>query len=208
MNRGTTFAAAVAVLLVALPARASERIDAAWVTRGWAGYVVRSAGRMTEVRGMWVQPRVVCNRPGSSISIWVGIGGASRESRTLEQIGTAADCDGDGRLFTSVWYELFPAPPVDVPVAVRAGDTVRASVTVWGAAVVVSLTNVSTGASFSTRRVVRRPVPDTDSAEWIVEAPGACFVTCAGLPLADFNRVQFRDAAEWVAARGNACGWR
>ena len=48
------------------------------VTRGWAGYVVRSAGRsFGDVRGSWVQPAVGCNRPGSAAAFSVGLGGTT-----------------------------------------------------------------------------------------------------------------------------------
>ena len=194
-------AAAFTVLLAALPAHATERADPVWRTNGWAGYVVRSdSGSFTAVKGDWTEPRVVCNRPDSSMSTWVGLGGAHSGSKALEQIGTSADCDGRAGLSRSAWYQLYPSPPVAVPVAVRAGDVVRASVSVSGTTVTLALTNASTRRSFSVRRLVRWV--ETDSAEWIVEAPAACFLACTTLPLPDFGRVRFVDG--WTSIEDHA----
>src|SRR6185437_6532023 len=103
-------ATALAVLLRALPARATERADPVWKTDGWAGYVVHSGGgSFTRVRGDWTEPVVVCNRPDSSASTGVGLGGAGSASTSLEQVGTSADCDGRGDLSRSAWYQLYPA---------------------------------------------------------------------------------------------------
>jgi len=178
-----------------------NRLDtgAASVTRGWAGYLVRT-GRdsFAEVQGSWVQPRVVCNRPGSSVAFWVGLGGATRNSDALEQIGTSADCSGSALLSQSAWYQLYPAPPVELPLAVRPGDTISARVAVNAATVTLALRNVSTGEAFSTELWMRSP--ETDSAEWIVEAPSMCFLICAQLPLAAFNRVAFTDTSTTIGA--------
>jgi hypothetical protein len=182
-----------------------KRLDtgAASVTRGWAGYVVR-AGRdsFAEVQGSWVQPQVVCNRPGSSVAFWVGLGGANRNSDALEQIGTSADCSAGALLSHSAWYQLFPAPPVELPVAIRPGDTISARVAVSARTVSVALRNVSTGAAFSSELWMRSP--ETDSAEWIVEAPSMCFRTCAQLPLAAFDRVAFAETSTTVGAHTGA----
>ncbi len=194
-------AAVLAVLLAALPARATELADPVCWTVGWAGYVVRSgSGAFTAVRGEWREPPVVCNRPDSSMSTWVGLGGAQSGSKALEQIGTSADCDGRGALSRSAWYQLYPSPPGAVPVTVHAGDVVRASVGISGAIVTLALTNASTHRSFSVRRLMRGI--ETDSAEWIVEAPAACFLTCTTLPLPDFGRIRFVDG--WTSNEDHA----
>src|SRR5438552_2003228 len=86
----------MAALVVAIPGRgtnATGHILPMSTAPGWAGYVVRAGGRaFTEVGGTWREPRIVCNRPQSSAAFWVGIGGAERDSRALEQIGTSVDC--------------------------------------------------------------------------------------------------------------------
>jgi hypothetical protein len=161
---------------------------------GWAGYVVRAGGRaFTEVSGTWAVPRIVCNRPQSSAAFWVGIGGAERDSRALEQIGTSVDCSESLSPWYSTWYQLFPAPPVDIPMVIRPGDLVSARLTLRGRTVDLEFRNRSTGASFATE-VIASSV-ESDSAEWIVEAPATCFtLDCTPLPLADFARVVFSNA--------------
>jgi Peptidase A4 family len=83
----------------------------------------------------WVQPRVVCNRPGSSASFWVGLGGAKSNSAALEQIGTSADCSERALVSHSALYQLFPAPAVELPLTIRPGDAISASVAVRGTTV-------------------------------------------------------------------------
>jgi hypothetical protein len=170
----------------------------ALITRGWAGYLVRAAGRFSEVRGTWVQPHVVCNRPGSSAAFWIGLGGATRRSNTLEQIGTSADCSERALVWHSAWYQLYPAPAVELRLAVRPGDTISASVAVGAGTVTLALHNVTTGAAFSAQ--LRMRSPETDSAEWVVEAPASCLHTCAQLPLAAFDRIDFA----WTTATSGA----
>jgi hypothetical protein len=171
--------------------------EATWVTRGWAGYVVRAAGTpFSQITADWTVPRVVCNRPGSSVAVWIGLGGSTSRSRTLEQVGTSVDCSERALVSHSAWYQLFPAPPVELPIALAPGDRLHATVAVADWDVSVTFTNVTTGANVSTKTWMR--FPETDSAEWIVEAPSACFTTCSPLPLADFRRVTFTNASTSV----------
>jgi hypothetical protein len=203
---------ALLLVLVCTQTAASQpryggRLDAGAVsvTPGWAGYLVRTGtDSFAEVEGSWRQPHVVCNRPGSSVAFWVGLGGANRNSDALEQIGTSADCSEGALLAHSAWYQLFPAPPVELPLVVRPGDTISARVAVSASTVTLALRNVSTGAGFSTDLWMRSP--ETDSAEWIVEAPSMCFRTCAQLPLADFERVAFTQTSTTVGAHTGTIG--
>ncbi len=166
---------------------------------GWAGYVVRAGtDSFGAVHGRWIQPRVVCNRPGSSAAFWIGLGGANRQSRALEQVGTSADCSEGAKLSYSAWYQLWPGRAVELPIAVRPGDHMNATVSVDGAAVTVALLNLSTGVTVAKNVVMWQP--ETDSAEWIVEAPAMCFAKCTLLPLATFARVTFTDAVATVGA--------
>jgi len=188
-------------LLVAAGMRAATT-NAAFgvaVARGWAGYVVRpNSGSFDGVHGRWIQPRAVCNRPGSAAAFWIGLGGARRYSRALEQVGTSVDCSDRAQPSYSAWYQLWPARAVDLPVAVRPGDVLDAAVTVDGAAVTITLRNVSTGAAFTQTIVMWEP--ESDSAEWIVEAPAMCFATCTLLPLATFRSVTFTDTTATLTA--------
>jgi hypothetical protein len=167
-----------------------------FATPGWAGYVVRTdSGPFANVHADWVQPKVVCNRPESSVAFWIGLGGATEQSEALEQIGTSADCSDRALPSSSAWYQLFPAPAVELPLKIRPGDRVAAEVAVSGWVVTLRLRDLSTKAAFSTQLTMWSP--ETDSAEWIVEAPSACptLATCTQLPLADFVRVRFTEAS-------------
>jgi hypothetical protein len=190
--------ATVGLVLVSGSAQAREDEPRATVTNGWAGYVVRTVASFEDVAGSWVQPRVVCNRPGSSVAFWLGLGGASGDSQALEQVGVSADCSERALVSYSAWYQLFPAPPVELPLTIRPGEKLTAEVAVAANAVTVELRDGTTGASFSTE--VRMRSPETDSAEWIVEAPSTCITTCTQLSLAGFGRVVFADATTTAAA--------
>lgn len=174
--------------------------------QSWAGYVVHANGRaFTEVSGSWTQPRIVCNRPSSSVAFWVGIGGAEQDSRALEQIGTSADCSDLALPSHSAWYQLVPAAPVDIPIGVSPGDLMSARLRLRQAVVKVELRDRSTGASFAT--TVFAPSLETASAEWIAEAPVTCFAgDCTPLPLADFARVVFTGALASVGPLRGSIG--
>ena len=97
----------------------------------WAGYVAMPrAGGFTAVQATWVQPRIRCDRPDSSVAFWIGLGGATRHAKGLEQIGTTADCSDTLVPSYSAWIELIPVPArsVELPVSVAPGDTITAQV--------------------------------------------------------------------------------
>jgi hypothetical protein len=150
-----------------------------------------------------VQPSVSCTTSSRRFSaFWVGIGGFTRTSRSLEQIGTEADCAG-GRTSSYAWYELVPAGEVTLKLAVQPGDHMAASVSVRGHAVVLHLRDLTSGESFA--RVAHMDSPDTSSAEWIAEAPSVCASgdeRCETLPLADFSPATFAGAT--AALRGGS----
>jgi hypothetical protein len=164
----------------------------------WAGYAI--TGRRGGVRNFkhvaasWVQPTVVCT-PGVATysAFWVGLGGLSESSNKLEQTGTEADCDSNGVAHYSAWYELVPAAPVTVRLAVAPGDAITASVSVHGAYVRMRLTDATSGASIDKR--LRFAHSNLGSAEWIAEAPSNCASACRALPLTDFGSVEFTGAS-------------
>jgi len=197
--------ASLAILVAAAaPATASVTrtpavFNAASVSSNWAGYAVTAPGTTyTDVKGSWVQPAATCGaRTAAYSSFWVGLGGFFGGSQGLEQIGTSADCQSNGRLITYAWYELIPAPPVTVPLVVSAGDTIAAEVSVTGTTVSFSLTDTTTGATYSTQAIVASP--DLTSAEWIAEAPSHCYgsilIGCSVLPLSNFGTALFSAAS-------------
>lgn len=192
---GATLAAGAAALaLSGTPAdAASTTVSANSVSANWAGYVAQG-NNFSSVSGSWVQPSAKCTASNSYSAFWVGLGGASDQSGALEQVGTQANCSADGSTSYYAWYELVPAAPVKLDLAVKPGDHITGKVTVNGTTIVVALTNSTTGQSAS--KTLQTDNIDTSSAEWIAEAPSACDNSgaCRPLSLADFGTVKFTDA--------------
>jgi hypothetical protein len=94
----------------------------------------------------------------------------------------------------SAWYELVPAGPVTLKLAIAAGDKISAAVSVDGTHVTIHLVDDTSGASIVKRLHLAHP--DISSAEWIAEAPSTCGSAgnCAALPLTDFGTVAFSNA--------------
>jgi hypothetical protein len=221
-----TLAATVACALGTVPAASASTGVQTASSANWAGYVVggnSSATRYKSVSGSWVAPTAKCTSGQGYSSFWVGLGGAGADasaasdagswsdpsgtsgsgsasgassSTSLEQAGTEADCNADGSATYSAWYELVPAPPVKVNMAVHPADHITSKVTVDGSSVTIQLSNATTGASFN--KTLQASNPDRSSAEWIAEAPSTCsqgVSDCTPLSLADFGTVQFSGAS-------------
>ncbi len=167
----------------------------------WAGYAVTptaggTVSSFSNVFGTWVQPTVSCTSGTNSYSaFWVGLGGLIQGATSLEQIGTDANCTAAGTPVYSAWYEILPAAPVTLRLAVRPGDTVSAAVTVSGKTVSMRLRNLTLHTVVNKK--VKMAAPDLSSAEWVAEAPAACNGSgrCTTLPLANFGSVDFLQAA-------------
>lgn len=164
-------------------------------SENWAGYVAgsKTGQSFSSVSGSWVEPSVSAEAGEGYSAFWIGLGGASRQSGALEQVGTSADVV-NGQTQYYAWYELVPAPETRLNLPIHPGDHMSARVTVNGTDVTVALTDVTTGQSVN--KTLQMSDPDTSSAEWIAEAPSA--VTQGGtqiLPLADFGKVTFSNAS-------------
>jgi hypothetical protein len=171
----------------------------------WAGYAVHRSGvSFRQVSGTWTEPNAACSpgRPTFS-AMWVGLGGYRANADALEQVGTELDCTTSGQAVTSTWYELVPAPSTSFSLPVSPGDVMRATVTVVGHRVTISLQNLTDHQAF--RRTLHGASIDVSSAEWIVEAPSECVsaFACQTLPLADFGTTAF-NSAEVITRRGRA----
>ncbi len=192
--------ALAAALLVAPAAMANTT-----KSTNWAGYAVHRDGvSFHKVSASWTQPNATCVSGHPSYSaVWVGLGGYSPTSDALEQIGTELDCGAGGRVISSAWFELVPAPSKTISFSVRPGDAMHALVIVTGHQVVVELDNLSQHHTF--RKTLYAPAIDVSSAEWIVEAPSECLsqFACQALPLANFGSVSF-DSATAVTTDGAA----
>jgi hypothetical protein len=197
--------AALAGALTVLAAAPAARADTTQ-SSNWAGYAVhRKHVSFEKVTGSWRQPTAVCaaaNAVPSYSSEWVGLGGYALNAPALEQIGSEVDCSPTGRVVSSAWYELVPAPSRSVRMRVDPGDLLSASVLVKGHATTLTLRDLTRHTTFS-RRVHVKPV-DVSSAEWIIEAPSECSSasSCQTLNLADFGTAGFT-AARATSATGH-----
>jgi len=194
--------AALCSIAVAGAAYASELPSQ--TSTNWAGYAAITgsstreyAKRFIHVSGSWVEPTATCTAGEPTFSaFWVGLGGYKQTSRALEQVGSEADCSASGQVSYYAWYEYVPAGPNTInKLAVRAGDKITASVTVRGDRAKVTLTDVTTGATFKHTKKMRSPKPDVSAAEWIAEAPSACNNDrCTPLTLTNFGSLTFTSA--------------
>jgi hypothetical protein len=166
------------------------------VSGNWSGYIAQSSSgqNFSNVSGSWTQPSVNSNSTQGYSAFWVGLGGASQGSQSLEQVGTAADT-ANGQTDYYAWYELVPAGQVKLNLAIHPGDQMSGSVTVNGTNVTISLSDKTTGQSVN--QTLTMSSPDTSSAEWIAEAPSAQSSdgSLQELPLADFGSVTFTNAS-------------
>jgi hypothetical protein len=177
------------------------------VTPNWAGYAVTSrAGEtvsFTRVAGMWTVPTVTCTDEdaGTASAVWVGLGGYRPGARSLEQVGTDANCDSSARPTYFAWFEVVPYPATTIELTVRPGDTIAASVRILPETARLRVENRTRGWTFA--RDISWASPDTSSAEWVVEAPATCVrFSCSEPRLADFGSVRIHDVS--VVGNGRA----
>jgi len=154
----------------------------------WSGYAVTAApGTVTAVKGSWVVPEV---QPGSCssgttneyASFWIGIDGLT--SNTVEQTGTASDCQNGVPTYYA-WFEFYPHPAFLInSMSIRPGDVMEAEVEYSPATrrFTVTIKDWTTGQSFRTSTKVNNA--QRSSAEWIAEAPSG---SGGILPLANFG---------------------
>ena len=175
------------------------------VSSNWAGYALTSRAGVTTsfttVTASWREPTVRCTAAdaGAKSSVWVGLGGYSPGSQALEQIGAEADCNHLGKPSYFAWYDFPPAAGVILKAgAVRAGDTITASVEVGKITTQVTIRLTDRTAGWTYSKHMRVALADLSSAEWIAEVPALCD-GCHTPPLADFGSVSLQK----IAAVGN-----
>jgi hypothetical protein len=156
-------------------------------SQNWSGYAITApTGSVSDVTGSWVVPAVTCAAGETSYAaFWIGIDGDA--SRTVEQIGTDADCQ-QGVPTYYAWFEFFPfLPRLLTTVPVAPGDVIAAEVRYEASThrFTLALTNVTQQVAFT----VARPFPARrTSVEWIAEAPAS---GGGVLPLANFGTAAY-----------------
>ena len=181
---------------------APRQHDGSFTSTNWSGYAVTgSSGSVSDAKGSWIVPAIQGACPGTNqySSFWVGIDGFS--SGTVEQTGTDSDCQGGTPTYYA-WFEFFPHPLFIINgLTVTPGDHISADASFNGRSFTVTITDTTTGASFSTSSKVSRA--QRSSAEWIAEAPSS---SGGVLPLADFGTVNFSASTATVSGTTGTIG--
>jgi Peptidase A4 family len=168
----------------------TEAEQTAVTSTNWAGYAdTGPSGDFTDVTSSWVQPAGHCSSGDQYAAFWVGLDGYS--SRTVEQIGSQADCVGQTVRYTA-WYEIYPSPEVTFTNPVQAGDQLSASVSYEGSD--KFLLAITDSTQHWKRSVTRKLAGAArSSAEVIAEAP-CCTYKGGILPLTNFGTASFSAA--------------
>ena len=156
----------------------------ATLSSNWSGYAVAAAANsVSNVAGTWAVPTASTSTNGYS-SVWVGIDGYS--SSTVEQVGTDSNVV-NGKATYYAWYEMYPSDSVTISsIAVKAGDSITASVAYVNNQFVLTITDNSDHQSYT--KSFAASGESRSSAEWIVEAPSSNYGV---LPLANFGKATF-----------------
>lgn len=176
----------------------SEHGDGTSSSTNWSGYAVTGSS-FTSAKASWIVPKATCTSGDQYASFWVGLDGYS--SNSVEQTGTDSDCVGRTPSYYA-WYEFYPHPSFEITsVPVKPGDVMSAQVVYSAGRFTVTITDETTGRSFSKSAAVSGAA--RSSAEWIAEAP-CCTAGGGILPLADYGTVLFGEDSTGVTGTNYA----
>ena len=167
--------------------------DTSVSSSNWAGYAATGAsGSLTSVSASWTQPTANCVAGSQYGAFWVGLDGYA--SKTVEQIGTEADCTGPNPQTPKyyAWYEVYPGAGVNFTNPVSAGDKFTGTVTSQGNGT-FQLVLKDTTQNWTQTINATEAGADLSSAEAVVEAPSSTNGSGSSsvLPLTDFGSVGF-----------------
>ena len=164
--------------------------DTSVSSSNWAGYAATGAsGSFTSISASWTQPTANCVAGSQYGAFWVGLDGYA--SKTVEQIGTEADCTGPTPKYYA-WYEVYPGAGVNFTNPVSPGDTFTGTVTSQGNGTFQLVLKDATQGWTQTINATEAGA-DLSSAEAIVEAPSSTSGSGSSsvLPLTNFGSVGF-----------------
>ncbi len=163
--------------------------DTSVSSSNWAGYAATGAsGSFTSVSAGWTQPTANCAAGSQYGAFWVGLDGYA--SKTVEQIGTEADCTGPTPKYYA-WYEVYPGAGVNFTNPVSPGDVFTGTVTSEGNGT-FQLVLKDTTQNWTQTINATEAGADLSSAEAIVEAPSSTSGSSSSvLPLTNFGSVGF-----------------
>jgi hypothetical protein len=179
----------------------------------WFGYqqgALEQGGKLfNSISGNWTVPTATQHTSGQAedSADWIGVGGGCVDAscavgdETLIQTGTEQDVSATGAASYDAWYELVPAPELEITsMTVAPGDQMHATISqvvgdvdVWD----VTIQDLTRSESYSTTV----PYPSTmDTAEWIEETPleigaNAGFAALPNLTNPAFNSAQVNGSA-------------
>lgn len=165
------------------------RQDTSVSSSNWAGYAATGAsGSFTSVSAGWTQPTANCAAGSQYGAFWVGLDGYA--SKTVEQIGTEADCTGPTPKYYA-WYEVYPGAGVNFTNPVSPGDVFTGTVTSEGNGT-FQLVLKDTTQNWTQTINATEAGADLSSAEAIVEAPSSTSDSSSSvLPLTNFGSAGF-----------------
>jgi hypothetical protein len=183
------------------------------VSPNWSGYQVSGQPgnpiSFSSATGSWTVPTVTCssNNKGFYSTVWVGIGNSSK----MEEVGTDANCDANGKPLYYAWFELVPYIAYNINAKVGPGDAMTGLVKIEPPnKVEVQMQDATRG--WTWRRDINLILPDTSTAEWIVEAPAACLrFVCRQASLSNFGAVNMHDVSavgDGKQGNLNSDGWK
>ncbi len=194
--------------IVRAPAPANSGSSVPTISFNWSGYAAVSSQKFTYVHARFVQPSITCTGNRNQwTSSWAGLDGFT--TGTVEQDGTDAHCGGQNGTTPQyqAWYELFPAPSVNV-FTVRPGDTIDSSVRYANGKFTLVIRDLTTGKS-ATHTAACADCARA-SAEWIIERPALCNnseTKCYITELADFGTSTMgQDTAQVAGGKVTAAG--
>jgi hypothetical protein len=150
----------------------------------WFGYdqgTLEQGGKLfNSVTAQWTVPTATQHTPGQAedSADWIGIGGGCIDAgctatdSTLIQTGTEQDVSASGNASYDAWYELVPAPELEITnMTIHPGDRMSAKVAevvadanLW----TITISDLTDGQSYTTTV----PYSSTHTtAEWIEETP-------------------------------------
>jgi len=163
-----------------------------YISNNWSGYAITARGGKTIplVTEDFTVPSVNCadSTIGTSgfayVADWAGLDGLV--DATVEQEGVDIDCTSTaGPPAYVAWYEMYPSDPVAFTGTIDPGDAISVETQRTGSSYVLSLTDITTGAGFTTTQACPSGSTCKDnSAEVITEDPGT---SVPAYDLADFG---------------------
>lgn len=153
----------------------------------WSG-VIDTGTTYSAVEGDWIVPWPVASTGPGLASTWIGISGV--KDNALIQVGVTETVTG-GTVTYAPWYELIPAPSIQIDQPVSHGDHMRALILQkapqsW----YIGIEDLTRG--WVVTGVVAYTASLANSAEWITERP-TTGSTGSLFTLPNYGKAQFHD---------------